>query len=523
MAKTKQNATVAAKQPVAKGKNPLVIGIVTLVIVAGLAAAVFYFGGFSSTGQAYNPNTERNVDSGDLDPSLSVYMQHGGGFAAPTDTVSIPVKIDNLEQNAVGVEQATICLDFEADKLRVSGLTVDAPGWAFLASPAGGIREVIAKLNNPAGVGACEGASQAVDITSGTGSPLKGNKPLFTIEFTVLGEPDVDVTTITMKVPAITGIGMEDLDNPDSTSELLIVETCPDNDLDGYASLPPGEVDNRELRACEHTNHLLAQEDRLYDCDDTNAGVKPGRSEQCNGLDDDCSDPDHRDLNEDGEPDIDPEEIDDGLDNLGLNVHPDGEEVLLAGVCFGYKTCVDGEPTNSWQALGDHDPENPSQPSYGDEVCDAFDNDCDGLLNEGFPGCLQGARVAGGNAVGKIVSETPGNTYFDYNVDGELGPQLLGIEDEFLFYAYQAELDSPSFEECGESENMPCGCLQNVEGGCDGNDDGIEVLDNTKLYYCKSGVYYLAGFADGELGDVYKFDPTGELPVDPLDSIPACD
>jgi hypothetical protein len=83
------------------------------------------------------------------------------------------------------------------------------------------------------------------------------------------------------------------------------------------------------------------------DCDDLDAAVHPGAEELCNGLDDDC----------------------DGLIDELAPETCDAENAY--GICVGILLCQDG----AFVCMA-------SEPMM--EECDGLDNDCDGLVDEGF-------------------------------------------------------------------------------------------------------------------------------------------
>ena len=324
----------------------------------------------------------------------------------------------------------------------------------------------------------------------------------------VLADPNVDVD---LGVFGEDGVQLIERDAVSPTVEVVAIPPCYDSDGDGFGiagkdqrACAGGANDGRD--DCVDTTAqctALGYDEEFCADNDNLAAIHPAAEEICNLINDDCD-----------------AHTDEGLDNMGLNVHPDGENEPLAGVCFGYKTCVNGVETNSYRTLGEDDPERMDDPYFGEEVCDAFDNDCDGQLNEGFPGCLSGRAVVQGNRnVGKIASIVPGNVFYDPDDDGGfINPQLLDEVDDFLSSAIDAEWDGWLASECGVPGMLPCGCTE-LEGECV-VEDGPEVLENLHLYYCKSGVYYMGTVLEGAIRDVYKYDPNDR--VAEAEGIDAC-
>ncbi|HLF54418.1 MAG TPA: S8 family serine peptidase, partial [Candidatus Nanoarchaeia archaeon] len=143
--------------------------------------------------------------------------------------------------------------------------------------------------------------------------------------------------------------------------------TCTDGDGDGYGN--PGSS------ACSKGS--------ASDCDDTKSAVNPGANEICgNGIDDNCN-----------------QQTDEGCT---VTPKADGSSCTSGSQCqSGYcynnvcrQPCVDndndGYGTSGYgcgKGLGDCDDNNNKRYPGNTEVCDNYDNDCDGSTNEGNVCC----------------------------------------------------------------------------------------------------------------------------------------
>ncbi|NQU98724.1 carbohydrate binding domain-containing protein [Candidatus Woesearchaeota archaeon] len=201
---------------------------------------------------------------------------------------------------------------------------------------------------------------------------------------------------------------------------------CNDGDGDTFQGLTPA--------GCSPTT--------LLDCDDGNAAIKPGATEVCDGVDNDCAN---------------------GVDDGGVcsytffcDSDSDGvRSESVSGTCDSYG-CVPGGCSETQGT--DCDDDNAATKPGAVEVCDGLDNDCDGfVVDEIFcdsistcdqcvdssdcdsqETCIGGQCVISGKTKLRSYyydacgSESPGNTY-----DNSMG-RLFMVDDSsgttFLFY-----------------------------------------------------------------------------------------
>ena len=263
-------------------------------------------------------------------------------------------------------------------------------------------------------------------------------------------------------------------EGPFSTTALLTVaDVCVDVDGDGFGAT------GTDLRACPTANQ--------GDCNDADSAIKPGATEVCDGIDNDCD-----------------ESIDTADSGLAdTNQYNDN----VQGVCFGRKICTGtGRWANSYDVS---DPSNygatpimfaspegmlSQQQLYSatGELCDFFDNDCDGEVNEVIE-CSLGAP--------SLVGAPPGNVFVDYDATTSMhsDPQLLQTQDRWLFNKMKNLQDQGGVADCGLETLMPC------------EDPWTTGAVSVDIHYCYSGEYYLEIISGATAGEVYHYSPTEDL------------
>lgn len=136
-----------------------------------------------------------------------------------------------------------------------------------------------------------------------------------------------------------------------------LLAACTGDSKDGTDTIPDETSDTTGSVDMDGDGYTTAE-----DCDDTDAAVNPGASEECDGVDNDC----------DGE-------IDDGVTQTYYND--------LDGDGFGDSSTTTEacEPTDNWvESDGDCDDGDPYVYPGAEEICDGVDNDCNDIVDDGL-------------------------------------------------------------------------------------------------------------------------------------------
>ncbi len=225
----------------------------------------------------------------------------------------------------------------------------------------------------------------------------------------------------------------------------------PDEDGDGYGDALAG------LKACAQPDGTVADG---TDCDDADALVHPGVVEECDGDDDDC----------------------DGREDLGTvgTWYSDDDGDGYGDDAAATKTC---DPDPAWVELGgDCEPSNDAVHPGAVEVCNPYDDDCDGdTLECGYAGEYELADAqtkllgASSDDAGRLVEGGD----FDGDGDEDLVVATL-YANKYGGGGYVVEAPPPlgewALEDVGVAITGAAGTLGGGRsiGVADTNDDGLD-------------------------------------------------
>ncbi|MFH1468276.1 MAG: MopE-related protein [Pseudomonadota bacterium] len=241
-----------------------------------------------------------------------------------------------------------------------------------------------------------------------------------------------------------------DCDDADATVHPGATETCDGVDQDCDGSVDEGATDlgtfyadadgdgfgdaSSSTTSCTAPTGYVTD---TTDCDDTDATVFPGAGERCDGIDNDC----------------------DGYTDEGAT-DATTWYLDLDGDGYGGSTTTDAcDPPTSYVAQGgDCNDASTAQYPGAPEICDGYDNDCDGDVDEELPTWYRDADGDGyGNPSVSTSSCTAPSSYVADDSDCDDGDP--GV--------------SPDGTEV---------CFDGVDNDCDGTVDGTDAVDTLTWY-----------------------------------------
>ena len=216
-----------------------------------------------------------------------------------------------------------------------------------------------------------------------------------------------------------------------------------DNDSDGY-----GNAANTVVDVTAPAGYVASS----TDCDDNNAAINPAATEQYDGVDNNCNG-----------------QVDEGFNPTTWYFDNDGDGFGDSGI-----TTVDISAPANYVATGDDCNDNNSAINPGaTEIYDQIDNDCDGLIDEGF---------------------NPVNFYQDADSDGYGNPgiTLVDVSAPAGYVADNTDCnDNDAFINPGEAEiwdNIDNNCNGQIDEGFspvtyyrDADSDGYGDINNTTV------------------------------------------
>ncbi len=198
---------------------------------------------------------------------------------------------------------------------------------------------------------------------------------------------------------------------------LTVTTYYPDTDNDGYGDAMSTDV----LQDTCLLSPPLGYVANDFDCDDTNNAINPDAIEICDGIDNDCNGL-----------------IDDGLTITTYYLDNDGDSYGDANISLDSCAIIapTGYVTNS---LDCNDNDGNIHPAIA-EICDAIDNDCNGLIDDGLPKNTYYLDSDGDNygdlnfMVDTCISMPPTgyviNPYDCNDLDFNLNPDALEVCDD---------------------------------------------------------------------------------------------
>ncbi|MEL6341840.1 MAG: MopE-related protein [Myxococcota bacterium] len=258
----------------------------------------------------------------------------------------------------------------------------------------------------------------------------------------------------------------DDMDNDcdDAIDEDVVTTFYADLDGDGF-----GNVDYA-IDSCEPLG--IFKEDDGDDCDDSNAAVYPSAEEVCDGADNDCD-----------------QEIDEGLTTT---YYEDDDGDGFGDAYDAIEACA--QPEGYVEDSADCDDRDAEINPSAEEICDAYDNDCDGGVDEGL--------------------EVTVEYYIDHDGDGFGDPGSLIESCELPECGYATNDDDCDDSDITINPNAPEIC-DDVDNDCDNQvDEDLEdcgTVETLRICSDEDGANRALRFEDWSRGEWSDEDGTAAV------------
>jgi len=285
-------------------------------------------------------------------------------------------------------------------------------------------------------------------------------------------------------------------DDDDADGKLDAQDNCPlvanadqaDQDEDGLGDACDGDIDGDGIQ-------------NPSDCGPTDPGIHPGAAEVCDGVDQDCdgtADQGFGDLDDDGaadcvDPDDDGDDAPDETDNCPVTFNPgqadaDGDKIGDA--------CEDDLDGDRDPDVTDCEPLDPDVHHGNDERCDGVDQNCNGIIDEGFPD-------SEGDGVANCVDPDDDNDGQDDDVDNcplVANGSQLDSDDDGLGNACDDDDDDDGALDPLDCAPLDAAVHPGATEACNEVDDDCDgAVDEAGAHGCTD--YYL-----NQDGDAYGID-----------------